>query len=231
MTMTQAQHSIIVTFLTQKCQLIETAFIEEMTDHFVVSVEARMTDSLSFEKALQRTVDDFGGRKNIQKMEWTYRKVFLKSLLRDWWALVKSQFCKPKRLRTLLVVGLVTFVSLYFGLKTNFVLVIERNVLWALVQWGGVVPVILLSWFFLQRVVPQLKKVGIVRSPSILRTLLSSLLLTLALLLYLGLRSTEMSMLLKGLSYSILWSTLAVFYLALLEYSMKTDPDLWYQTR
>lgn len=230
--MTQDQHSIVVTFLTQKCQLIETAFIEEMTDHFVVSVEAQMmTDSHSFEEALELTIDEFGGPNNIQKMEWTYRKVFLKSLLRDWWALVNSQFSKSKRLRMLLVVGLITFVSLYFGLMTDFVDVIERHVLWALVKSGGVPPVILLSWFFLQRVVPQLKKVGIVRSPSILRTLLSSLLLTGTLLLYLGISSLEMSMLLKGFSYSILWSTLAVFYLALLEYSMKTDPDSWYQTR
>jgi hypothetical protein len=163
--MTQSQHSVIVTFLTQKCQLIETAFIEEMTDHFVVSVKARMTDSLSFEEALEGTIDDFGGRNNIQKMEWTYRKVFLKSLLRDWWSLVKSQFSKPKRFRTLMVGGLITFISLYFGLMSDFVGVIERHVLWISVQWGSVVPVIMLSLFFLQRVAPRFKKVGVVRFP------------------------------------------------------------------
>ncbi|GAB3273731.1 hypothetical protein GCM10027347_46300 [Larkinella harenae] len=229
--MTQSQHSVIVSFLTQKCQLIETAFIEEMTDHFVASVEAQMTDSLSFEEALQRTIDDFGGRKNIRKMEWTYRKVFLKSLLRDWWALVKSQFATSNRLRTLVVVGLLTLASLYLGLRTDFVGVIERNVLWSSVQFGSVLSVISLTLFLLQRVVPQFKKVGIIRTPPLLRTLLSYFLWAGSLLLFLGISSLEISMLIKNLSYSILWSTLAVLYLAFWDYSMKTNPESWYQTR
>lgn len=95
MMMTQAQHSRIVTFLTQQCQLIETAFIEEMTDHYVASVEARMSGNLSFNEALQGTVDDFSGPTNLQKMEWIYRKAFLKSLLRDWWTLVKVNSPSP----------------------------------------------------------------------------------------------------------------------------------------
>ncbi|WP_345241642.1 hypothetical protein [Nibrella saemangeumensis] len=229
--MTQTQHADIVTFLTQTCQLVETAFIEEMTDHFVVSVEARLADSLSFEQALALTIDDFGGRKNIQKMEWTYRKVFLKSLVRDWWALVESQFAKAKRLRTMMVVGLVTFVSLYFGLMTDFTGVIERNVLWISVQWGGVIWVTMLTLFFLQRIAPRFKKVGVVRFPTLLRRLLSYLLWVGALLLYLGISTLEMPLLLKGFCYSGLWSAFAVLYLALLDYSMKTDPDSWYQTR
>lgn len=229
--MTHSQHSGIVTFLTQKCQLIETAFIEEMTDHFVASVEARMTDSLSFEEALRQTIDDFGGRKKIQKMEWSYRKVFLKSLLRDWWALVKSQFSKTKRLRILTIVGLTTFLSFYFGLMADFEGVIDRNILWASIQGGSVFSVILLTLFLLQRIIPQFKKVGIVRTPRLLRTLLSYLLCAGALLLCMSISSLEMPMLLKALSYSILWSTSAVLLLAYLEYSMKTDPGSWYQTR
>lgn len=224
--MTQDQHTGIVTFLTQKCQLIETAFIEEMTDHFAVSVEARMSDSLSFEQALAQTIDDFGGRKNIQKMEWTYRKAFVKSMFRDWLSVVKSQFARHKRLRTLIVVSLVMFVSLYVGLMTDFI----GNVLWTAVQWGSVVSILMLTLFLLQGVVPWFKKVGVVRSPRLFKTLLSYLLWAGTLLLYLGISSLEMPLLLKGLSYSTLWSTFAILYLGLLDYSMKIDPDLWSQT-
>lgn len=229
--MTQAQQALIATFLTQKCQLVENVFIDEMTDHFVASVEARMVDSLSFEEALQQTVDDFGGPKAIQKMEWTYRKVFVKSLLRDWWALVKSQFAKPKRVRTLLVVGLVTFASLSFGLMSNFVGVLEEKLLWNSVQWVSGLWVMMLSWFLLQHVAPRFKKVGVVRLPTLLIRLLTYLLWAGALLLYGGISSQEMSLLVKGLSYSALWSTLAIFYLGLLDFSMQTDPKSGYQTR
>ncbi|MCX6215642.1 hypothetical protein [Spirosoma sp.] len=229
--MTQAQHALIVTFLTQKCELIETTFIQEMTDHFVVSVEDRMTNSLSFEKALQHTIDDFGGSTNIQKMEWTYRKVFLKSLFRDWWALVKSQFARPKRVRALVMVGLVTFASLYFGLMTDFRGVLEEKILWSSVQWVSIIWVITLTWFLLQRVAPRIKKAVIVRFPTLLIRLLTYLLWVGALLLYLGISSLEMSLLAQGLSYSTLWSSLAILYLGLLDYSMQADPNSWYQTR
>jgi hypothetical protein len=114
--MTQAQHSDIITSLTQKCQLIETAFIEEMADHFVVSIETRMTKSLSFQQALELTVKDFGGPGNIQKLEWSYRKVFLKNQVRDWWVLIKVQFSRAKLLRSMITVGSVILIGLYFGL-------------------------------------------------------------------------------------------------------------------
>jgi hypothetical protein len=229
--MNQAQHALIVTFLTQQCELVETAFIDEMTDHFVASVEAGMTDSLSFDEALQHTIDDFGGPINIQKMEWTYRKVFLKSLLRDWWALVKSQFVTPKRVRTLLVVGLVTFVSMYFGLMTDFRGSLEEKMLWSSVQWLSVIWLITLTWFLLQRVAPRFKKVWVVRFPSLLIRLLTYLLWVGALVLSSGLSSLEMSLLIKGLSYSTLWSSVAIMYLGLLDLSMQTDLNSRYQTR
>jgi len=110
--MTQAQHSAIIALLTKEYQLIETMFIEELTDHFVTSIEKQIAESLSFQQALEQTVKDFGGRKNIQRMEWTYRKAFLKNQLREWWALVKSQFSKSKLIRSMITVGLVILVSL-----------------------------------------------------------------------------------------------------------------------
>ncbi|GAB4014289.1 hypothetical protein [Spirosoma koreense] len=229
--MTQAQQARITTFLTQKCQLIETVFIQEMTDHFVVSVEARVADSLSFEEALQHTIDDFGGPTHIQKMEWTYRKVFLRSLLRDWWALVKSQFATPKRVRTLLIVGLVTFASLYFGLMTDFLGASGEHILWNSAQWVSGLWVLMLSWFLLQRVAPRLKKVGVVRFPTLLIRLLTYLLWIGTLLLYSGIGNLEVSLLVKSLIYSTLWSTLAILYLGLLDFSMQTDTDSSYQTR
>ncbi|GAB4019223.1 hypothetical protein GCM10028808_56250 [Spirosoma migulaei] len=229
--MTQAQQALISTFLTQTCELVETAFIDEMRDHFVVSVEARMANSRSFEEALQHTIDEFGGPTTIQKMEWTYRKVFLKSLFRDWWALIKSQFATPKRVRTLVVVGLVTFISLYVGLMTDFMSVLEEKMVWSSVQWLSVIWLITLTWFLLQRVAPQFKKVWVVRFPSLLIRLLTYVLWIGALVLNVSISSVEMSLLIKGLSYSALWSTLAISYLGLLDYSMQTDPDAWYQTR
>ncbi|WP_420148775.1 hypothetical protein [Spirosoma sp.] len=202
-----------------------------MTDHFVVSVEARMANSLSFEDSLRQTIDDFGGPNNIQKMEWTYRKVFLKSLFRDWWTLVKSQFARHKRFRTLLVVGFVTFASLYFGLMTDFMGVLGEKMLWNSVQWVSIIWVIMLSCFLLQRVAPRFKKVGVVRFPALLIRLLSYLLWAGAVLLYIGISSLEISLLVKGLSYTALWSTSALFYLGLVDLSMQTDPNSWYQTR
>lgn len=229
--MTQAQHSAIVTLLTQKCQLIETAFIEEMTDHFVISIETRMAESLSFQQALELSVMDFGGRKNIQKMEWAYRKVFLKNQLRDWWALVKSQFSKSKLIRSTIIVGLVTLVSLYFCL-TDLIGIGERKILWtALLQGGSIVPIVKLTLFLLQRIIPPFGKVGLIRFPSLFRTMLFYLLGASALLLFMSISTLEMPILFKGLSYSALWSTLAILYLAFLDYSMKTAPELWYQTK
>ncbi|GAB4028022.1 hypothetical protein [Spirosoma gilvum] len=229
--MTQAQQARITTFLTQKCQLIETVFIQEMTDHFVVSVEARIADSLSFEEALQHTINDFGGPTHIQKMEWTYRKVFLRSLFRDWWALVKSQFATPKRVRTLLVVSLVTFANLYVGFMADFLGASGENILWNSAQWVSGLWVMMLSWFLLQRVAPRLKKVGVVRFPTLLIRLFTYFLWVGTLFLYSGISSLEMSLLVKGLIYSALWSTAATLYLGLLDFSMQTSPDSSYQTR
>lgn len=186
-----------------------------------------MADSLSFEEALQQTIDDFGGPSNIQKMEWTYREVFLKSLFRDWWALVKSQFATPKRVRTLLAVGMVTFASLYFGLTANYI----EQILWSSIQWVSGIWIIMLTWFLLQRVTPRFKKVGVIRFPTLLIRLLTYLLWGGASLLYLGISSLEVSLLVEGLSYSTLWSTLAILYLGLLDFSMQTAPNSSYQTR
>ncbi|GAB3995369.1 hypothetical protein GCM10028807_35330 [Spirosoma daeguense] len=229
--MTQAQQVLITSFLTQQCELVETTFIQEMTDHFVVSVESRMTDYLSFEEALQQTIDDFGGPSNIQKMEWTYRKVYLRSLLRNWWTLVKNQLANHKRIRTLLVVGFVTFASLYFGLMSDFMGVLGAKMLWNSVQWVSIIWVIMLSCFLLQRVAPQFKKLGVVRFPALLIRLLSYLLWAGTVLLYIGLSSMELSLLVKGLSYFALWSTSALFYLGLVDFSKQTDPNSWYSTR
>ncbi|GAB3687574.1 hypothetical protein GCM10027592_01270 [Spirosoma flavus] len=229
--MTQDQHAHITTFLTQQCELIETVFIDEMRDHFVTSVEARMADSLSFEEALHHTIDDFGGPATIQNMEWTYRKVYLKSLLRDWWALVKSQFASHKRVRTLLVVGFVTFASLYFGLMSDFMGVFGDKMLWNSIQWVAIVWAIMLSWFLLQRVAPWFKKVGVVRFPALLIRLLTYVLWVGTVLLYVSIGSLEISLLVKGLSYCALWSASALFYLGLVDFSKQTDPNSWYQTR
>ncbi|GAB3977173.1 hypothetical protein GCM10028806_38090 [Spirosoma terrae] len=229
--MTQAQQALIVTFLTQQCELIETVFIDEMRDHFVASVEARMADSFSFEEALQQTIDDFGGPTTIQKMEWTYRKVYLRSLLRNWWTLIKSQFAAHKRIRTLLVVGFVTFASLYFGLMSDFMAVLGETILWNSVQWVSIIWVIMLSCFLLQRVAPGLKQVGVVRFPALLIRLLTYLLWAGTVLLYVSLSSMELSLLIKGVSYFALWSTSALFYLGLVDFSKQTDPNSWYSTK
>ncbi|WP_128547354.1 hypothetical protein [Larkinella soli] len=229
--MTQDQHAAVVSFLTLKCHLIETAFIEEMTDHLLVSVEARMADSLSFDEALAQTVQDFGGPIALQKLEWTYRLGFLKSGLRDWWGLVKSRFSGPKRLRTLVVVGFITLAGLFSGLITDFIGGIQRSVVWTSFQLGGVIAVGMLTWFLLQGIFPIVRKVGVVRFPRLFRTWLSFLPWSGALLGYLGLSSLEIPHILQGPGYSVLWSTFAVFYLACLDYAQQTDPDSWYQTR
>lgn len=229
--MTQAQQARITTFLTQQCDLIETVFIDEMRDHFVASVAARMADSLSFEEALQHTIDDFGGPTNIQKMEWTYRKVYSKRLLRDWWTLVKSQFAAHKRVRTILVVGFITFASLYFGLNSDFMGVLGETMLWNSVQWTSSIWALMLSWFLLQGVAPRMKKVGVVRFPALLIRLLTYLLWAGSVLLYISLGGLELSWLVKGLGYTALWSASALFYLSLVDFSKQTDPNSWYQTR
>jgi hypothetical protein len=232
--MTQAQHSQISTFLTQTCGLVETAFIQEMTDHFVASIEEKMAESLSFEKALKLTIEEFGGPKNLQKLEWNYRKVFLKSQIRYRWTLVKRQFAKPKRLRTLAVVSLVTLLSLNFGWVSDFMGITDGNGLWlwfTVMFWSFILGIMLIL-FLLQRIFPSFKKVGVVRSPGLIRILLSFLLWATAWLLFSGIHALQMPMLLKGLAYSTLWSTLAVLFLGSLDYVQETDPDSkYYQMR
>lgn len=228
--MTQAQHSAIVTLLTQKCQLIETAFIEEMTDHFVISIENRMSDSLSFQEALQQTVIDFGGRKNIQKMEWAYRKVFMKNQICDWWWLVKSQFSKSKITRSIITVGFVLVISVYFGLA-DFIGMGVRQALWFAFQGGSIVPVGALTWFLLQRAVPSFKKIGIIRVSSLFRTMLSYLLVLLGLAVFFIISTLQIQNYFKVLCYSTLLSALAVMYLAFLDYSKKTRSGLLNQTK
>lgn len=95
----------------------------------MTSIEKQMGESLSFQQALEQTVKDFGGRKNIQRMEWTYRKALSTLLLS-------------------LVVG-----------------------------------------------------------------------------------TLEMLVLLNGFVYPALWSMLAILYLGFLDYSIKTAPELWHQTK
>lgn len=74
--MTQAQHSAIVALLTTKYQLIETMFIEEMTDHFVSSIEKQMAESLSFQQALEQTVNDFGAERTFKGWNGPTKKHF-----------------------------------------------------------------------------------------------------------------------------------------------------------
>lgn len=189
-----------------------------------------MGESLSFQQALEQTVKDFGGRNNIQRMEWTYRKAFLLNQLRDWWALVKSQFSKSKLLRSMITVGLVIMVSLYFSL-TDLNGATERQITIFTLESSSIIPILSLTWFLLQSFVPSFKKAGLIRFPRLFRGMLSYLLVASTLLLSLVIGTLEISMLLKGLGYSALWSTSALLYLGYLDYSMKTAPELWHQTK
>ncbi|WP_159476313.1 hypothetical protein [Dyadobacter sp. 3J3] len=74
MKITQAQYFRIEEFFTEKCRLVETEFIEEMTDHFIDSIETKLSESISFDAAMDSTIEDFGGLAAIRKMEWQFRK-------------------------------------------------------------------------------------------------------------------------------------------------------------
>ena len=222
--MTQEQNSQIVSFLTQNCQLTETAFVEEMTDHFVTSMEAQITDSFSFHQAFKQVIEDFGGKANIQKMERAYRIVFFRNQFRIWWGLVKGQFHKPKLIRLLAVVSLVVAACLYFTMS-SFIGLGEQQVFWFAFQGSSVVPMVTLSLFALQRFFPASRRIVIVRSSRLFRTMLSYFLVVSALMVVFIFSTVQISLLVRAVCVSVLLSTLSVMYLAFLDYSMKTVPD------
>lgn len=130
----------------------------------------------------------------------------------------------------MIIVGLVILVSLYLNL-TNLFGLNERQITWFTLQSSSMIPIVTITWFLLQRVVPSIKKVGLIRFPRFFRGMLSYLLVASTLLLSMGIGTMEMSMFLKGLSYSALWSTFAILYLGFLDFSMETAPELWHQTK
>ncbi|MDO1451890.1 hypothetical protein Q0590_36815 [Rhodocytophaga aerolata] len=230
--MTQTQHIAIAKFLTEHCHLIETPFIEEMSDHFADSVEEKMACRLSFKKALELTLEEFGGAKNLQKMEWTYRKQFFKREMRTWWKLVKRQFAMAKLLRTLLVVGFITVASLNYRLVSDFLgtsnwkAVSFTPKLWSLVLG------VMLTLFLLQPFFPSFKKIGVVQSPTLFKTLLCFLHWATLWLLYVSIDAIKMPMHWQGFAYATMWSIFAVLFLGYLDYVQKTNPDSkYYQLR
>lgn len=113
MKITQGQYFEIEDFFTKKCKLVETEFIDEMMDHFIDGIEAKVKEGTSFESALIETSDDFGGVRLLRKMEWDFQKSSSKKEVKAWVNSVRSYFSTPKLYRSIVISALVFAMILW----------------------------------------------------------------------------------------------------------------------
>ncbi|GLU55526.1 hypothetical protein [Dyadobacter frigoris] len=230
MKITQAQYFEIEEFFTEKCRLVETEFIEEMTDHFIDAIETKLTESTPFDAAMDSTIEDFGGLGAIQKMEWQYRKGFVKKQLQVLWALEKSQFSRQKMLRSGLIAVSLTALSFYISIfaknsPDNF------NFSNGFLIGSAALPIVTLPVFLLQRYVKWQHLFGVVKSQMVVRVYATFLLFLISILLFKIISGSEFSMLIKTFSYSILSTAFTLSFISIFEYSKTFEADYWYRTR
>lgn len=230
MKITQAQYFEIEEFLTEKCRLVETEFIEEMTDHFIDAIETKLTESMPFDQALTLTIADFGDFVTIRKMEWQYRKGFIKKQLRVLLEIEKSQFGKQKISRSLSIAALLTALSFYLSLFTNS----DPNNFhfsYGFIFGSAILPIVTLPALFIQRYVKWEHIFGLVKSQTIVRVYTSFFILFVSFLAFKMISDLELSILIKAGLYSVLSTAFGLSFISILEYSKKFEAGYWYQTR
>lgn len=230
MKITPAQYFEIEDFFAKTCRLVETEFIEEMTDHFMDAIEAKMAESISFHQALDSTIEDFGGLGVIQKMEWQYRKGFIQKQFGILLTIWKSQFSRQKVRRSALIVGSLTALCMYlcFFTKNNPDQFDFSN---GFLIGASVLSIATLPVFFLQRHIRWLGIFGPVRSQMIVRVCSTFSLITALFLLTRALSGSGFPTWIVAILYSTLWSAFALCFISVLEYSKKYEAGYWYQTR
>lgn len=230
MKITQSQYFEIEEFFTEKCRLVETDFIKEMTDHFIDAIESKLTDSIPFDAAMELTIKDFGGLGVIQKMEWQFRNGFVKKQIRVLWSLAKSQFAGMKLSRTAIVSVSITLFCLYLGFFTKN-LTDGYDFAGGLLTGTSVVPILTLPIFLLQRYVKWLRIFGVVKSQMVVRVYVTYAVFIITILSSLAINESGFSVLASALLNAFIWSALAISYISLIEYSRQYEGNYWYSTR
>ncbi|MBE9463486.1 hypothetical protein ACFP1I_11200 [Dyadobacter subterraneus] len=230
MKVTQAQYFEIEDFLSKKCRLSETEFIDEMTDHFIDAIEEKLKESIPFNEAMYSTIEDFGGMRAIQKMEWQFRKGFVKKQLRVLLTLWKSQLSGQKLLRSLIVTFLVTTLCFYLKLYTKDVTE-SYNFVNGILTGSAILPVIMLPIFLLQRYIKWLDIFGMIKSQTIVRVLITFLVALFAVLSSLIITKSGFNNLTSALLQSFIWTAFAISIISLFEYSKECEGNYWYVTK
>lgn len=231
MKITQGQYFEIEEFFTEKCRLVETEFIEEMVDHFTDEIEDKMTDGVSFNNALDITVEDFGGLKSIRKMQWEFQKALMKKQIREWWLLCNEYLQRPKLYKAVVISIVVTALTFYVCLFTSGKGMNRENFLSGFITGSIIVPIISVIAYFIQLHFGWLRSLGLLKAQNMASAGIRFLLSIVSLLIFIGITELVTILILKVLLLSILWSVLAVLYLVTLVYSEKINVDSWYETR
>ena len=230
MKITQGQYFEIEEFFTEKCRLVETEFIEEMVDHFTDGIEHKITDGVSFNSALEQTVEEFGGIKAIRKMQWEFQKAFVKKQIREWWALSKEYLKKPKIYRTISISLTVTLLTFYVCLFTSGHSD-PKHFLSGFISGALIAPIVFVLAYFAQFYLGWFKSFGLVKAQHFVNAGISISLSTTSIVLFVVIDELHLVMMVKALLLSVLWSVILMLYLATIDYSRKTGADSWYQMR
>ena len=125
-------------YLTEQVGLVEEAFIQEMTDHFVLGIEQEIVLGWSFDEGFARVLADLGGMDSIKNMERAFQKSILKKALQK----SKRQFVAyakmPKLNQTAILVAISIMLNYYIGFENTRLLAnISKLDITVLVIYGG----------------------------------------------------------------------------------------------
>lgn len=227
MKITQGQYFEIEEFFIEKCRLVEEKFFREMTDHFVDGIESRLIENVSFEKALNHVVEDFGGVKGIRKMEWSFQKSFMKKQVKELWMIVREYSSRPKLYRSLIILVGVTILIFWIEPgKSNLSGVIRGllpSLLFPLIATGMTMGI--------QRYLGWFRSSGLVGAQDIVNVLFRSIVITMSVVLFVMITKFFNSLITREILCSLLGSVSVVMVLATLDYSNKRKERKWYQPK
>lgn len=228
MKITQGQYFEIQQFFIEKCRLVEEKFFQEMMDHFVDGIESQMAEGISFEKAMNQVVDNFGGVSSIRKMEWSFQKSFMKKQVKELWMIVGEYSSRPKLYRSIVIFIVVTILIIWIepgkaNLSGSIIRQLLPSLLFPLIATGMTMGI--------QRYLGWFRSSALVGAQDIVNVLFRSIVITVSVLLFLLITKSFNSLITREILCSLLGSMSTILILATLDYSHKRKERKWYQTK
>lgn len=226
MKITQGQYFEIEDFFIKKCKLVETEFIDEMMDHFIDGIEAKINDDTSFESALMQTSDDFGGVPLLRKMEWNFQKSAFQKQIKAWINTVRSYFSTPKLYRSVMIFALVFVIAFWIEPNGSSTF---KNGLPGFIYGFLTLPSFVLLGFLLQRHSSFIRSMGPVKIKNLINGIIPGSAMLISIFLFVIIGEFVPQGIAKTILYSIQISVSIIVFIASFLHFNKEELENWYR--